>query len=92
MKRRGHVGGEVERRRSGDQDDAGASGGRGSESGGDPGPKAKLQRRTSVAEVRRGFGTTVARGGAGALLRAEQLGGGGWGLGYAAGWMGGAQG
>ena len=62
MKRRGHVGGEVERRRSGDQDDAGASGGRGSESGGDPGPKAKLQRRISVAEVRRGFGTTAAQG------------------------------
>ena len=55
-------GGGVERRRSGDQIDAGASGGRGSESGGDPGPKAKLQRRISVAEVRRGFGTTAARG------------------------------
>ena len=49
--------------------DAGANGGRGSESGGEPGPKTKLRRRISVAGVRRGFGTTaaqgVSRGGAG---------------------------
>ena len=42
--------------------DAGASGGRGSESGGDPGPQTKLRRRISVAGVRRGFGTTAAQG------------------------------
>ena len=55
-------GGGVERRRSGDQIDAGANGGRGSESGGEPGPKTKLRRRISVAGVRRGFGTTAAQG------------------------------
>ena len=34
--------------------DAGANGGRGSESGGEPGPKTKLRRRISVAVVRQG--------------------------------------
>ena len=48
---------------------AGANCGRGSESGGEPGPKTKLLRRISVAGVQQSFGTTaaqeVSRGGAG---------------------------
>jgi len=71
-------GGGVERRRSGDQIDAGANGGRGSESGGEPGPKTKLRRRISVAGVRRGFGTTAAQGvqglGAAELCERAELG------------------
>ena len=71
-------GGGVERRRSGDQIDAGANGGRGSESGGEPDPKTKLRRRISVAGVRRGFGTTAAQGvqglGAAELCERAELG------------------